>query len=145
LQDRNSDMSINADGELGAQGILGTVVLPVGIHLVQAHYVVELQPLPPTTQAKLVTVYFEPITLGDPNIVMTGQRASTVSVHQALPVAQIDVGPCRFDNNGTTSNNIVARIRMDDPPQGGGPATVIIKARTPGASDKAGAGTLVAT
>jgi hypothetical protein len=55
------------------------------------------------------------------------------------------VGPCRFDNNGTTSNNIVVRIRQDDlPGPGGGSATMIVKARTP-QSDKPGAGTLVAT
>lgn len=116
--------------------VLGTIPLPAGTYLVSGQVTVDLTGSAATARVVTAWVY------GVGPTVVDGPRASHITVHQALPMGTVMVGPCRFTCTG--SGNAVFAVRSDLAPNSGGPSGSITVLRAT-ESGQQGATGMVAT
>lgn len=135
FQELNADRIINVDGR---DELIVNMVVPVGHHLISGRVSVEL--LGSTSAGRVVTLWIAP--LGP--VTISGSRAAQATVHQALPIASLGVGPARVDVTGP--GNALLYVRVDPVPgQSGGYDGVAVKASTSVDPVQPGASALIAS
>jgi hypothetical protein len=128
--------------ENGADVILWVTPIQQGDHLATATFTFALEKGTDVSAAnRIVTAWVEPV---GSDVVISGNRAGQVTLHQALPAGSVTIGPMRLVVNGPTS--VVCKLRADRIPDEGGvvlSGRAMLKAAT-FISGKAGATGLVA-
>lgn len=121
------------DGETVA---LQSNVLPQGTHLMSAQLSFDLAPA--TSSARVITAWWEAIGAA----IIDGPRAAQLSVHQALPMGTLNVGPARMVVTGTA--NAVLYVRVEPAPNSGAPSGTVTLLRATASFPQAGASASVA-
>jgi hypothetical protein len=134
VQERVADMDLVTEGQDYA---LVSQPVPLGEHTVTAQITAEIDAQ--TTISKVLTVWLVVSPSGQPFI---GSRAAQLTLHQALPVGTVTVGPCRFTINQVSSIVLYARFNQTPGATGGG--FVRVKADTTIAPTKPGATAITA-
>jgi len=128
--------------ENGADVILWVTPIQQGDHLATATFTFALDKGTDVSAAnRIVTAWIEPV---GSDVVISGNRAGQVTLHQALPAGSVTLGPMRLVVSGPTS--VVCKVRADRIPDEGGVVLngrALLKAAT-FVSGKAGATGLVA-
>jgi hypothetical protein len=127
-----ADRPLN-DGETVA---LQSNVLPQGTHLMSAQLSFDLAPA--TSSARVVTAWWEAIGAA----IIDGPRAAQLSLHQALPMGTLSVGPARMVVTGTA--NAVLYVRVEPAPNSGAPSGTVTLLRATASFPQAGASASVA-